>query len=72
MLVSPGLGILLPTDRHPAVVSEILREVQGLAGNIMHDLGIAALMREHGVKQIYSRDTDFHRFPFIQRLDPVA
>jgi predicted nucleic acid-binding protein len=29
-------------------------------------------MREHGVGRIYTRDTDFHRFPFLQPIDPVA
>ncbi len=28
-------------------------------------------MREHGIKRIYTRDTDFHRFPFPLSL-PVA
>jgi predicted nucleic acid-binding protein len=29
-------------------------------------------MREHGIKMIYTRDTDFHRFPFLQVVDPIA
>jgi len=37
----------------------------------MHDLRTAALMREHGIKRIYTRDTDFHRFPFLEPIDPV-
>jgi predicted nucleic acid-binding protein len=28
-------------------------------------------MREHGVRRIYTRDTDFHRFPFIEVADPL-
>lgn len=29
-------------------------------------------MREHGVRRIYTRDTDFHRFRFIEPLDPLT
>jgi len=29
-------------------------------------------MREHGIRRIVTRDTDFHRFPFLESFDPVA
>ncbi|GIW53056.1 MAG: hypothetical protein KatS3mg081_2411 [Gemmatimonadales bacterium] len=35
-------------------------------------LEAAILMREHGVRRIYTRDADFHRFPFIEVLDPLS
>jgi predicted nucleic acid-binding protein len=38
----------------------------------MHDLTTAVLMREHGVRRIYTRDTDLHRFPFLEPLDPTT
>jgi hypothetical protein len=28
--------------------------------------------REHGIRRIYTRDTDFHRFPFLEPIDPLA
>ena len=43
-----------------------------LEGNLMHDAHTAALMREHGIRRIYTRDTDFHRFPFLEPVDPMA
>ena len=63
--------MLLPTARHSALLSEIIAEVPQLRGNILHDLHTAALMREHGIKEIYTRDMDFHRFPFVTVLDPA-
>lgn len=72
LLDSPGLGMLVPTARHAEVAGEVLRELPHLAGNILHDAHTAILMREHGVRQICTRDTDFHRFPFVQVVDPVA
>jgi predicted nucleic acid-binding protein len=28
-------------------------------------------MREHGIRAIYTRDADFHRFPGIEVRDPL-
>jgi toxin-antitoxin system PIN domain toxin len=71
LLTSPGLGILVETDRHAAVAEQVLREVPDLRGNLLHDAHTAILMREHGIRRIYTRDTDFHRFPFLDVLDPL-
>lgn len=43
----------------------------GHGGPLAHDAHTAALMREHGVRAIYTRDTDFHRFPGIEVVDPL-
>jgi uncharacterized protein len=72
MLGSPALSILVETDRHAAVAEQVLGEVPQLGGNLMHDAHTAILMREHGIRCIYTRDTDFHRFPFLEVLDPLA
>ena len=29
-------------------------------------------MREHGSRRIGTRDTDFHRFPFLEPVDPLS
>lgn len=71
LTASPGLGILVPTQRHGDVAEEVISELPHLAGNLFHDAHTAILMREHGIKQICTRDTDFHRFPFLQVIDPL-
>ena len=72
VLASPGLGILTPTERHAAVAAEVIGELPHLSGNIIHNAQTAVLMREHGIRRIYTRDTDFHRFPFLEPLDPMS
>jgi len=72
VLASPSLGILIPTERHAEVVTEVMKELPHLSGNLMYDLQTAVLMREHGIKRIYTRDTDFHRFHFLEPVDPIA
>lgn len=72
MLGSTALSLLVETDRHAAVMEQVLREVPHVGGNLMHDAHTAVLMREHGIRQIYTRDTDFHRFPFLEVIDPLT
>lgn len=69
---SPGLAMLVQTDRHGEVLRDIIQEVPGLAGNLWHDVETASLMREHGIRRICTRDTDFHRFPFLEAIDPMV
>lgn len=71
LLDSPGLGVLVPTERHAAVAAQVIEQTPNLAGNLLHDAHTAVLMREHGIRRIYTRDTDFHRFPFVEPVDPL-
>jgi toxin-antitoxin system PIN domain toxin len=72
VLASPSLSILVETDRHSDVVAQVFDELPHLQGNIIHDAHTAILMREHGLRRIFTRDTDFHRFPFLEVTDPVS
>lgn len=69
---APGLGMLVQTDRHRDVLGQLVEEIPGLAGNLWHDVETASLMREHGIRRICTRDTDFHRFPFLEAIDPMT
>jgi uncharacterized protein len=69
---SPNFGVLQETDRHRAVAAEVMVEVPGITGNLVHDAHTAILMRENGIKTIYSRDAHFNRFPFLDTVDPVT
>lgn len=72
VFASPGLGMLTETERHLHVAKEVFAEMPRLAGNVVFDVHTAVLMRENGVRAIYTNDGDFHRFPFIDVLDPVT
>ncbi len=71
LLASPGLGVLVPGERHAAVAAEVNASVPHLRGNLWHDAETAILMRERGIRRIYTRDTDFHRFPVLEVVDPI-
>jgi len=71
LLASPGLDILVPTPTHAEIAGQVLADVPQLTGNLMHDAHTAILMREHGIRRICTRDMDFHRFKFLEVVDPV-
>ena len=71
LLASPAFGLLTPTNRHAGVAAELLKASDFLSGNLIFDARTAVLMMEHGIKRIYTRDTDFHRFALLDPLDPT-
>ena len=71
LLASPSLHVLVETDRHATIAQEVLEELPPIRGNLVFDMHTAILMKEHGIVQIYTRNTDFHRFPFVKVIDPL-
>jgi toxin-antitoxin system PIN domain toxin len=70
-LASPRSGILVETERHFEILAELTLTHARLRGNPVHDLHTAALMREHGIGEIRTADTDFHQFPFLDVVNPL-
>ena len=67
----PGFIVLQAGDNHWSVVQEVLAEVSHPAGNLFFDIRTVALMREHGVRDIYTTDADFLQFSGIKSLNPL-
>lgn len=68
-LEQPCVTVVHPTDRHPAVLRELLQPL-GTAGNLTTDAHLAALAIEHGAS-LCSCDADFSRFPGLRWSDPL-
>jgi len=54
---------------------DVYREVTGgfpVRGNLVPDAHLAALLKQHGVRTLYTRDADFRKFPFLEVKDPFA
>jgi len=49
--------------RRPGASAIILR-------SLAHDAHIAALVVEHGVRELWTLDRDFHRFPGVRVKSP--
>jgi hypothetical protein len=68
---SASFGFLVETDRHAEVVRDLSIEYPHTSGNRMHDLHIAALMRENGVVELRTADVGFHEFKFLRVVNPL-
>jgi predicted nucleic acid-binding protein len=67
----PSFEILMETGRHAEIVRELTRDYPHMSGTRFHDLHIAAVMREHGITDIRTADTDFHQFKFLRATNPL-
>lgn len=54
------------------MAAEVIKDFPSLSGNLLYDAQTAILMKEYGIKRIYTRDSDFFRFPFLEPVDPAA
>jgi hypothetical protein len=71
LLAGPRGGILVETERHAEVLREVVALHPSLSGNVIHDAHTAVLMKEHGIDEIRTADTDFHQFRFLRVVNPL-
>jgi toxin-antitoxin system PIN domain toxin len=69
-LAQPPVTVVHPTNRHAAVMRDLLTPL-GAAGNLTSDAHLAALAIEHGAT-LCSCDNDFSRFSGLRWVDPLA
>ena len=71
LFASPSLVML---GEGPAHAGHLRRMVDGgrTTGNLVHDAHIAALAVEHGVREIWTLDRDFARFPGLRTRNPLT
>lgn len=69
-LAQPAVTVVHPTDRHGAVLRDLLVPL-GTAGNLTSDAHLAALAIEHGAT-LCSCDVDFSRFAGLRWVDPLT
>lgn len=49
-------------------LSEITKQIPGLKGNEVFDARIALCLKQHKVKRIWTRDSDFKKYSFLQAV----
>jgi len=65
LLESSSLVLLGEGPAHPAALREAVLSARA-TGNLVHDAHIAALLLEHGVRELWTADRDFARFPRLR------
>ena len=71
LLGHPGISLLRPGQGHWRVLRRVLQTLHAPAGNLFFDVRTVALMREHGVRRIYTADTDLLQFEGIEVINPL-
>lgn len=72
LLELESVRLLAPSTRHWAALRAVLADLRHPAGNLFFDIRTAVLMREHGVRRIYTADRDFLQFSALEAIDPLG
>jgi uncharacterized protein len=70
-LDSPTVVLLAESEGHWPELRGLLSEGR-VAGPLVHDARVAGLCLEHGVKELWSADRDFGRFPRLVLRNPLV
>ena len=70
-LEAPSLVLLAETEQYWTELRSLVTAGR-VTGARIHDARIAALCRQHGVRQLCSADRDFSRFPDLVVLNPLT
>lgn len=70
-LEAPTLTLLAEGVPHWEVLGELLRAGR-IVGPQVHDARVAALCVAHGVRELWTADRDFGRFPTLRTVNPLA
>lgn len=71
LLARPQVRCIGETEGFWDVYRNIVRDVP-VRGNLVPDAHVAAILRQHGIKRLYTRDRDFARFAFLDVVEPFA
>lgn len=71
LIAMPQSRVIVENERFGGAYREV---TEGLAvrGNLVPDAHVAALLRLHDVKTIYTNDSDFRKFVFLNVQNPLA
>lgn len=69
-LASPSLVLLHEGPAHWPTLQRLLSRARA-QGSLVHDARVAAICIEHGVREFWSADRDFNRFPNLSVRNPL-
>jgi len=67
---SPSLVLLGETDGYWPYLRKLVQSGR-IAGPMVHDARVASLCMQHGVREIWTADRDFGRFPGVRVRNPL-
>ena len=70
-VASPSLVLLAEGNGYWSDLQRMLERGR-VTGPVVHDARIAALCRHHGIRELWSVDRDFSRFPDLKGVNPLV
>jgi hypothetical protein len=70
LLRLPHVRLLAEEDGFWGVYRDVTRGV-AVRGNLVPDAQLAAVLRQHGVRRLYTNDADFRKFPSLEVQNPL-
>jgi toxin-antitoxin system PIN domain toxin len=70
-VASDRFRVITAGSSHWPLLKDVLAELTHPAGNLFFDIRTAVLMREHGIRRIYTTDTDFLQFSGLETINPL-
>jgi toxin-antitoxin system PIN domain toxin len=71
LLAQPRVDCIAEQDGFWEVYCAVAGETP-VRGNLVPDAHLAALLRQHGIRTLYSCDRDFRKFSFLRVIDPLT
>lgn len=70
LLSLPRVVVIMETDDFAETYVEVTRG-RNIRGNLVPDAHLATLLQLHGVFRIYTADSDFRKFDFLEVVNPL-
>ncbi len=70
-VAADNIHILRVGESHWSLLGDLLAELTHPSGNLFFDVRTVVLMREHGIRRVYTTDTDFLQFAGIEVVNPL-
>ena len=71
LLALPRVRVISELEGFWDVYREVSRALP-VRGNLVPDAHLAALLKQHGIRTLYTHDRDFLKFTFLRVIDPVT
>jgi len=70
LLAVPHMRVIGEEENFWSAYRRVASEVP-IRGNLVPDAHLATVMRQHGVRTLYTHDRDFRKFSFLEVRDPL-
>lgn len=71
LLALPHVRVIGEEENFWSAYRRVANEVP-TRGNLVPDAHLAAVLRQHGVRALYTHDRDFRKFSFLEVRDPLV